>query len=191
MAVCPEHVPPTEIRASTRDNVELIDSRFAYPMIAKRIKSSMGDGVTLIENRTQLDHHAEAEPVLYIQERLPIDRDLRIVLVGDEVLTAYWRVTPLGGYRSNVSQGGQVDYDAIPDAAIALVCRLAKALDINHAGFDIAMAWGHPFVFEFNRLFGNQGIPDSSRRLGQAILRTLQRDDDMGPGNRPPFGLTG
>ena len=191
LALCPEHVPPTQIRASTPENIADIDRRFAYPMIAKRIKSSMGDGVSLIENRAQLARHAEAEPVLYVQERLPIDRDMRIVLVGDEVLTAYWRVTPLGGYRSNVSQGGQVDYDAIPDEAIALARRLARGLGVNHAGFDIAMVWGHPFVFEFNRLFGNQGIPDSARRLGQAILRTLQREDDMGPGSRPPFGLTG
>lgn len=190
MALCPEHVPPTEIRASTRDNIDLIDSRFAYPMIAKRIKSSMGEGVSLIENRAQLERHANSEPVLYVQERLPIDRDLRIVMVGDEVLTAYWRVTPLGGFRSNVSQGGHVDHEAVPDAAIALARHLARELGVNHAGFDIAMAWGHPFVFEFNRLFGNQGIPDSARRLGQAILQTLQREDDLGP-NQPPFGLTG
>ncbi|MBZ9559212.1 MULTISPECIES: hypothetical protein [unclassified Modicisalibacter] len=169
-AVCPEHLPPTEIRGSSAASVEAIDRRFGYPLIAKRIKSSMGQGVSLIENREQLTAHAERENVLYIQEPLPIDRDLRIVRVGDAILAAYWRVTPLGGFRSNVSQGGRIDHADVPEAAIALVERLARTLDIDHAGFDIAMVEGHPFVFEFNRLFGTQGIADSARTLGRAIL---------------------
>lgn len=173
-AVCPEHLPPTEIRGSSDASVEAIDRRFGYPLIAKRIKSSMGQGVALIENRAQLAAHAECEPVLYVQECLPIDRDLRIVRVGDEILAAYWRLTPLGGYRSNVSQGGRVEHAGIPESAVALVHRLAGALDIDYAGFDIAMVEGHPFVFEFNRLFGTQGIADSARTLGRAILRHLE-----------------
>ncbi|GAB2786171.1 hypothetical protein GCM10027040_10310 [Halomonas shantousis] len=192
LAVCPAHVPPTQILGTSSASLDRVEQHFGYPMIVKRIKSSMGEGVIRVENREQLQAHARQESVLYAQEPLPIDRDLRIVMVGGEILAAYWRLTPPGGYRSNVSQGGTVSHDNIPEAALALVRRVARDLDINHAGFDVAMAWDHPFLFEFNRLFGNQGIPDSARRIGQAILRSLNEDDDdMDPTGQPPFGLTG
>lgn len=191
-ALFPEHLPPTEILGASRHAIERVEQRFGYPFIAKRIKSSMGEGVHLIDSRAALEAHLAEEPVLYAQARLPIDRDLRIVLVGGELLAAYWRVTPLGGFRSNVSQGGAIDASDIPPAAVALARRLAEALNLNHAGFDIAMVDGHPYVFEFNRLFGNQGIADSSKRIGAAILRTLGRHDDLGPDDdTPPFALTG
>ena len=175
-AICPDNVPPTEIRGASRQAIDDIEARFGYPLIVKEVKSSMGVGVKLIQSRGELEAHAAEHPVLYAQPRLEIDRDLRIVVVGGEVITAYWRVTPLGGYRSNVSQGGETAYDNIPAPAIALALHLADALSVDHAGFDIAMVDGHPLVFEFNRLFGNQGIPDSSRRIGAAILRHLALD---------------
>ncbi|WP_168015076.1 ATP-grasp domain-containing protein [Halomonas salinarum] len=194
MAICPDHVPPTEILGTSRASLDRVEARFGYPFIAKRIKSSMGEGISLIDCREALDAHIEEEPVLYAQKRLPIDRDLRIVVVGGEVLTAYWRVTPLGGYRANVSQGGRVEHDDIPEAAIALALRLARELDIDHAGFDIAMVDGHPYVFEFNRLFGNQGIADSSKRIGHAIRRVLglghDVDPERDPDGEPPLQLT-
>lgn len=198
MAICPEHVPPTEILGTSRASLDLVEARFGYPFIAKRIKSSMGDGVSLIDCREALEAHIEDEPVLYAQQRLPVDRDLRIVVVGGEVLTAYWRVTPLGGYRANVSQGGRVEHDDIPEAATALALRLARELDIDHAGFDIAMVDGHPYVFEFNRLFGNQGIVDSSKRIGLAIQRVLgigndldpELDPERDPDGTPPLKMT-
>lgn len=172
-AICPDNVPATEIRGASRQSMDDIEARFGYPLIVKEVKSAMGIGVKLITCRTELEAHAIDHPVLYAQPRLDIDRDLRIVVVGGEVITAYWRVTPLGGYRSNISQGGETAYDNIPGPAIALALRLAKTLGIDHAGFDIAMVDGCPIVFEFNRLFGNQGIVDSSRRIGAAISRYL------------------
>ncbi|MDR5868460.1 ATP-grasp domain-containing protein [Halomonas koreensis] len=190
-AVCPEHVPPTAIRGASRAAVADVESRFGYPFIAKRIKSAMGEGVRLIASRDALQEHLAEEPVLYAQARLPIDRDLRIVLVGGELIAAYWRHTPLGEYRANVSRGGRIEHAAVPEAAIALARRLARELDLDHAGFDIAMVDGHPYVFEFNRLFGNQGIADSSRRIGAAIGRVLGLgDDDRDPDGEPPLRLT-
>ncbi len=191
LALCPDHVPPTEIRGTARAALDQVEARFGYPFIAKRIKSAMGEGVRLVASRQDLLDHVAEEPVLYAQARLPIDRDLRIVVVGGEVIAAYWRVTPLDGFRANVSQGGRIDHGAIPEAALELARRLARELDIDHAGFDIAMVDGHPYVFEFNRLFGNQGIADSSRRIGAAIRRAIGLDgDDRDPDGEPPLQLT-
>ena len=174
-AVFPDAMPPTEIQPATRAGIDVIEQAFDYPLIVKEIRSAQGHGVHLLWNREELERFAEAHETLYVQPRLPIDRDLRIVIVGDEVLTAYWRITPLGGYRANVSQGGDIVFDEIPQAAIDMALDVAKRLDIDHAGFDIAMVEGVPVLLEFNRLFGNQGIANASRELGGAMQRWLER----------------
>ncbi|WP_081803359.1 ATP-grasp domain-containing protein [Halotalea alkalilenta] len=178
-ALIDAHLPATEILASTPANLELLERRIGYPMVLKEIRSARGQGVALVEERSTLEALAAEREVLYAQPRLPIDRDLRIVLVGSEIVAAYWRVSPLGDFRSNVSVGGEVRYDPVPEAALALVKRLARASGIDHGGFDVAMLDGHPILFEFNRLFGHQGIEGAIQRIGEAIERYLAVHDDV------------
>ena len=46
--------------------------------------------------------------VAYIQTYLPIDRDIRVVVIGDKVVHSYWRVAPKGEFRTNVATGGHI-----------------------------------------------------------------------------------
>jgi ribosomal protein S6--L-glutamate ligase len=87
---------------------------------------------------------------------LPIDRDLRVVWIGDEVVADYWRVSD--GFHNNISRGGEADFSAIPNAAIALVQRLARGMGIDHAGFDLACVDGHWYAIEANVRFGNDAL---------------------------------
>ena len=68
--------------------------------------------------------------------------------------------------------------------------RLARELEVDHAGFDIALVEGYPYVLEFNRLFGNQGLGQGSD-LKTAILDYLQRQscpqDPDGPTEPTPL----
>lgn len=174
-AICPDNLPRTTIQASTCHGIDIAEAEVGYPMIVKEIRSARGQGVHLIERRRELETLATSQEVLYAQTLLPIDRDLRIVLIGDRILASYWRVTPAGGYRANVAQGGTIDHDDIPPSALALVQRVAARLGVDHAGFDVAMVGDHPFLFEFNRLFGTQGIADPGRTTATAILEWLNR----------------
>jgi len=115
--------------------------------------------------------------MLYVQEHLPIDRDLRIVRVGKEILAAYWRLQSPYTFHNNISRGGDIEYSLVPEAAIALVEQVSEALGIDHAGFDVAMVDGHPYLIEFNRLFGNAGIFDGDLRLRNTIIQYLKAQD--------------
>ena len=72
----------------------------------------------------------------------------------------------------------------------AVALRLARELEVDHAGFDIALVEGYPYVLEFNRLFGNQGLGQGSD-LKTAILDYLQRqaepEDPNGPTGPAPL----
>lgn len=170
--VAPEHVPWTRIAANAPLEREEIWSTFPQPFVAKNPKASMGEGVWLIESRADWHRYCEQASVLYVQEYLPIDRDLRIVLVGDRIVSAYWRHQAETGFYNNIARGGRMVAGPVPQRAIELVRRVASSLDINHAGFDIAMVCGHPYLLEFNRLFGTQGV--DGEKLNSAILDYLR-----------------
>ncbi|HEY5718155.1 MAG TPA: hypothetical protein VIS52_06630, partial [Motiliproteus sp.] len=79
------------------------------------------------------------------------------------------------GFYNNVAQGGCIEQGLIPLEARRLVELLATRLGIDHGGFDIAMLGSHPYVFEFNRLFGNQGLQASQVDYHDLIQSYLGR----------------
>jgi ribosomal protein S6--L-glutamate ligase len=182
--VAPEAVPLTLIEANTPEAQQRLWDQMSLPFVAKLPKASMGNGVWLIETRQDWLRYCQQTPALYVQEYLPITCDARIVVVGGRVVAAYWRLQSDQGFYNNLSKGGQVDDSPVPQIMIDLALRLAKSLSVNHAGFDIALVDGHPYVLEFNRLFGNQGMAQGSV-LKDAILDYLRSqmepEDPDGP----------
>jgi ribosomal protein S6--L-glutamate ligase len=59
--------------------------------------------------------------------------------------------------------------------------RMARNLGIDHAGFDIAMVDGHPYLFEFNRLFGNAGLGANAAAYNSILLDYLDRQSAPKP----------
>ncbi|MFS1513369.1 ATP-grasp domain-containing protein [Chengkuizengella sp. SCS-71B] len=178
-AVCPEQIPYTEILSNTDENRRYIMEIFPLPFVAKEIKNSMGQGVFLIQNEKEFQDYADKVEVLYIQEFLSNDRDLRICVIGDEVVTAYWRIEETGGFHHNVAKGGKVSYDNIPDETLRLVLDVSQKLGINHAGFDVIFNNGKPYILEFNILFGNQGVPKHKVSLEQKIVEYITRSTEI------------
>ena len=173
LAVAPHNTPDTFILANTPANAEELWHSLPRPFVAKLPKSSQGEGVWLIDTHSDWQQYLGKADVLYVQEYLPIDRDLRIVLVGEQVLAAYWRLQSPYSFHNNLSRGGEADFSPVPQAALDLVLNVSRALEINHAGFDVAMVGARPYLFEFNRLFGNKGIEGGDARISTAIQQYL------------------
>ena len=180
--VFPDNLPQTWIGKNTTEEAERLWQELATPFVAKLPKASQGNGVWLINSRREWWQYLGQTDRIYVQEYLPIDRDLRIVRVGGEIIAAYWRHQSDRSFHNNVAQGGLISYGDIPDAAIALVQNLGNRLDINHAGFDIAMVNDRPYLLEFNRLFGNQGVPGGGKTITDAMVKFLEA---VGDDNRP------
>lgn len=173
MAVCPDHVPQTLIVSSTPAGIGQVLDEMTLPFVVKAPRSSMGRGVQLLEQRAEFLRYAAATDILYVQEYLPIERDLRVVYVGDSVTTAYWRTAPPGQFHNNVARGATISFEDIPQAALELVAGVAAALGIDHAGFDVAEVGGHFYLLEFNVLFGTEALSMQSIRIGAMIHEYL------------------
>ncbi|MDL4839630.1 ATP-grasp domain-containing protein [Aquibacillus rhizosphaerae] len=185
-SVCPEYVPYTEILANTEINRTTILATFPFPFVVKEARNSMGNGVYLINNLQDFQLYTDKVDTLYVQEYLPNDdKDLRICIVGNEIVTAYWRTVSNGSFLHNVAQGGVLCFDFIPDDVCKMVLDVAKSLNINHAGFDVIFSNGKPYIIEFNVLFGNQGISAQGisieNKIYEYLLNTINRPYPTAP----------
>lgn len=136
-----------------------ITSYFQFPMIAKIPRgSAMGRGVWMIQNQEQLASYCEEPFPAYIQEYLPTDRDIRVVVIGKEYVHAYGRIAPDGDFRSNVARGGSIDLTTPPREAIDLAVYTARACQWDDVGLDIIHYNDHYYVLEANMKYGKEGF---------------------------------
>ncbi|GAF63947.1 ribosomal protein S6 modification protein [Bacillus sp. TS-2] len=173
-SVCPQYVPKTVILGRNSDNIRSVLEEFPFPFVAKEIRNSMGKGVFLIESKEQFLEYVENNPYFYVQEFLPIKRDLRVCIVGDEIIAAYWRENS-NTFHNNVAQGGIINYNHIPPIAYEIVKDVAHSLGIDHAGFDLVFVNDQPYILEFNTLFGNQGFQQLNVSVEKKIYQYLNR----------------
>lgn len=182
MAACPQMVPRTGIFPADGANFDRLVEDFGLPFVGKEPASSCGLGVYRIESRLDFTDYARRTPVLYIQELLDIDRDLRVVIVGDRVVSAYWRVGEGSGFHNNLARGGRILRDDIPEFAVQKILEVARQLHIDYAGFDLALTPEGIYILEFNPWFGTGGLDCSLMELGAIIQTWLETRYQGAPG---------
>lgn len=153
---------------------EKILSCFNFPFIGKIPRgSALGRGVFLIHNQKELEEYGCLTKVAYIQKYLPIDRDIRVVIIGDRVVHAYWRINPPGEFRSNVALGAAISFDNIPEKALELALDTARRCGWNDVGIDICECDNRYYVLEANMKYGKAGFEKAGidySRLMEAMI---------------------
>ena len=150
--------PPTRVFYGKRQK-KSITRWFEFPFVGKVPRgSAMGRGVYLIQNENDLQQYLEDVQPAYIQTYLPHDRDLRVVVIGDRVVHAYWRVNPPDDFRSNVAVGGRICLEAVPEEACELALRTARSCGWNDVGIDLCQYRGSFVVLEANMKYGKEGF---------------------------------
>lgn len=174
-ATVPHRIPKTLIYGKNPYTIERVLEEFDYPFVAKTAKSSMGQGVWLIKNEQEWLEYVDTHETFYVQQYIPNDRDLRIIVIGEEVVGSYWRVNE--AFLNNVAQGAQFSYDDIPEDIVREVLDIAKTLHINHAAFDVIVVEDEFFILEFNVFFGSEGLMPLGVRLPEKIAHYLDTRD--------------
>jgi len=150
--------PKTRIFYGKKQKKTIMDF-FCFPFIAKKARgSAKGRGVFLINNREELAVYLKHHSPAYIQEYLPVDRDMRIIIIGEKIRLAFWRISTSDNFKTNVSQGGRISFDPLPKEALDLASRTALTCGWDDVGIDIVMHKGHPYVLEGNIKYGTKGF---------------------------------
>lgn len=163
--------PRTRVFYGKRQKKAICDY-FKFPFIAKIPRgSAMGRGVYLIRNEDDLNSYCSSSTPAYIQEYIPSDRDMRVVVIGKAVAHAYWRISPAGEFRSNVAVGATISLDPVPQDALRLALDTARGCQWDDVGIDIIESGGKLYVLEANMKYGKEGF----RTAGIDYIKLMER----------------
>lgn len=156
-----------------------IPEQFDYPFISKIARgSALGRGVFLVRNREELDVYLRNPGPAYIQEYLPLDRDVRIVVIGKKIVHAYWRVNPDDDFRSNVAQGGRISLDPIPDRVMRFALDTALKCQWDDVGLDVGIFNDQCFMIEGNMKYGKEGFREAGIDF-YSMMETMIENEEI------------
>lgn len=162
--------PKTRVFYGKRQREKILNY-FSYPFIGKIPRgSAMGRGVFLIRNEVELFNYSCLTSIAYIQEYLPIDRDIRIVVIGDRAVHGYWRIAHEGEFRCNVAHGATISLEDIPPEAIDFAVNIARKCGWDDVGIDVCLHDGRFYVLEANMKYGKEGF----RKAGIDYIKLME-----------------
>ncbi len=160
-----------------RHQQKSITDFFSFPLVAKIPRgSALGRGVFLIKNKADLADYCRINRTAYIQEYLPADRDIRVVVIGEKVVHAYWRIAPCNEFRSNIALGGSIHLENVPAGALNLALYTARKCRWDDVGIDVLPHDGKFYVLEGNMKYGRQGF----EAAGIDYVEMMERMIDKG-----------
>jgi ribosomal protein S6--L-glutamate ligase len=155
-----------------------ISNHFTFPFIGKIPRgSALGRGVYLIRNEKELRNYLDQVSPAYIQEHLPIDRDMRVVVIGRRVIHAYWRIAPENEYRSNLAVGGKISLAPVPEKARNLALQVARACCWDDVGIDICENNGQFYILEANMKYGREGFRQAGLDYAKVMESLIENEE--------------
>jgi RimK family alpha-L-glutamate ligase len=158
-----ERIPVPHTYLATGD-AKLNEERetFGMPVVYKTAIGTNGGGTWLIDHDNPLSATVD-ERRAFIQEYLDeadAHRDLRVYVVGDEIVGAMYRYAPTGDWRTNVALGGEVvdATDELSQQAAGAALRATAALGLDYAGVDLIESADGWLVLEVNPTAGFRGL---------------------------------
>ncbi len=168
--------PRTRVFYGVRQR-QSITEHFDFPFIGKQPRgSAMGRGVFLIRDRDDLQAYLQHGEPAYIQDYLPVDRDIRVVIIGERIVHAYWRIAPPNDFRCNVALGGDICLDPVPPRALDLALYTARACGWNDVGIDLIVYNGRYYVIEGNMKYGKAGFRKAGIDYVQLMEALIEND---------------
>ncbi len=157
-------IPATSFVRDKADVLPAIGRVGGAPVIIKLLEGTQGSGVVLAETTqiasaiVQALHSAQQNVLVQKFVAESRGRDIRALVVGDEVVAAMRRVAREGEFRSNVHLGASTEaVDLDPEAARVAV-RAAQIMGLRVAGVDMLESESGPQVIEVNSSPGLEGI---------------------------------
>jgi [lysine-biosynthesis-protein LysW]--L-2-aminoadipate ligase len=137
--------PKTHFAFSAGSAMETM-SKTGFPLVLKPIVGSWGRGVfplrdeeiagMVVEMREEDD--SPFARIYYVQEMIDRPpRDIRCVVVGDQLVTAVYRYSAQNEWRTNVARGGKAELTPITKELEELALKAAKAVGGGILGVDM------------------------------------------------------
>lgn len=136
---------PKFVVAFTTEGALQALNEIGLPAVVKPVVGSWGRLLALLRDyehaKAIFEHREYLEPVLhnifYIQEYVEKpSRDIRSLVIGDEVVTSIYRYAPTGEWRTNIALGGRAEACLLTEEQCELVLKAAKTINGEVVGVD-------------------------------------------------------
>jgi len=178
------HLPvPDSVFTAMPDNVDssLRILGEEYPIVIKMLNSTQGQGVILGESYSASLSVAEA--FIRLKEEILLQRfigeskgkDVRVFIVGGQVVAAMERSAQNGEFRSNLHRGASSHKIRITSEEEEIALRAAQLMGLEVAGVDILRSNAGPLILEVNASPGLEGIEGTTGvDIASQIIRFVE-----------------
>lgn len=159
---------PRTYLSATMDAAKDVLAKMNYPIIMKFPQGTQGKGVMFADSfasaSTILDALDALNQPFLIQEYVETNSsDIRLIVVGDQVVAGMKRKGKGTDKRANIHQGG-IGESFVPDAYMEKIAiQAAQSVGADIAGVDILEGMTGPMVIEVNISPGLQGITEATK----------------------------
>ncbi|MCF6340813.1 MAG: hypothetical protein L3J10_08735 [Sulfurimonas sp.] len=169
-------IPKTYIYYNHKNSNKFL-KKCKYPKIIKKSYGPSNYGGYFVH---KVDNYKEARALYndkkyhpqYFQDFVPMEADIRVMLIGHKPVCAFWRRAPEGAWLTNTSQGGSMDYTNVPKNVLDLAVRVSKAAKAEYWAVDVAYAKdGKARILECATAFA--AFPYIRDWIGQYIMWSL------------------
>lgn len=162
-------IPQTTFVRDHKDILPAIDRVGGAPVIIKLLEGTQGVGVILADTVKIAEAiietlHSTKQNVLvqkFVAESR--GRDIRALVVGDQVVASMRRVAQGQEFRSNVHRGGKTETVELDDHQRETAVRAAQIMGLRIAGVDMLEGQDGPQIIEVNSSPGLQGIETATQ----------------------------
>jgi ribosomal protein S6--L-glutamate ligase len=156
---------------------ELIEKSFEnldtkFPIILKTLRGSKGVGVLFVETERSLNsliqtlYKMDSQTDLLMQEYIKTDFDVRAIVLDGKVIAAMRRNVVEGDFRSNASQGAEVETIKLTKLEEDQCIHAAKSIGGIFTGVDFIPSKNretqNPIFLEVNSSPGTENIEDAT-----------------------------
>ena len=145
--------------------------KLGYPLVAKKCYGSLGAGVYLVNNYSELKtFENENKLTAHFYQKFIGNggEDIRVLVIGGKYVCAMKR-TNTADFRSNIELGGHGENYEADSKLIELCEKVAKILKLDYCGIDILMdGKGKRYVCEVN---SNAFFAEAERVCGVNIAK--------------------
>ncbi|WP_435318018.1 RimK family alpha-L-glutamate ligase [Haloarchaeobius sp. TZWSO28] len=169
---------PEAFLALNGDNLNAVRDEFGEEAVYKTAIGTHGGGTWKVGPDERVNAKV-GNRYAFLQKLIDRDgerhRDIRVYVVGDQVVGAMYRYAPDNDWRTNVALGGEVQ-DAtkeLPEKVRKIAKRSADIVGLDYAGVDIVEGDNGWYVLEVNPTAGFKGLYQATNRSPAPYIAKL------------------
>lgn len=126
------------------DSDKILEGEFEFPFLVKTPHSASAAGVFKVDSKKELEliftkRFIKSNPKVILQELLSIKKDLRVTIIGNEIVLHYWRVNESDEWKpTSTSHGSKVDFVSFPERWRDFIIQTFLKTGLTTGAFDVA-----------------------------------------------------